>query len=114
MDLGELTKPERAVWDAFPRGGTVDLGGCDPASPDAAAGDWGPDQRLRADVLARLLLGAVPAEPGLTPKREASSQARDPAGVAAAARLAAGRPVRVRVRAGSGTRLARGGPHGAR
>jgi hypothetical protein len=68
MDLGELTKPERAVWDAFPRGGTVDLGGDDPTAPDAAAGDWGPDQWVRADVLARLLLGAVPAEPGLTPK----------------------------------------------
>jgi hypothetical protein len=66
--VGDLTKPERAVWDAFARGATVDLGGDDPTAPDAAAGDWGPDQRVRADVLARLLLGAVPAEPGLTPK----------------------------------------------
>lgn len=53
MDLNKLTKPERAVWQAFPRGELVDLGGA-----------HGAGRIVRADVISALLLGAVPAEPG--------------------------------------------------
>jgi hypothetical protein len=54
VDLDKLTVPERAVWQAFPRGEHVDLTG--------AWGQWA--RRVRAEVIAALLLGAVPAEPG--------------------------------------------------
>jgi len=50
----ELTEPEQLLCKAFPRGAWVDLGG----SPD------GPPTVVRAEVIAALLLGAVPAEPG--------------------------------------------------
>lgn len=62
MDSSELTKPERRVWRAFARGEPVDLGGGDPSQ------EWGADRCLRAEVLVRLLLGAVAAEPGYRPK----------------------------------------------
>jgi hypothetical protein len=61
----DLTAPERALWAAFPYGRLVDLRGGDPAIDDVKAGaDWGPDRTVRAEVIARLLLGAVAAEPG--------------------------------------------------
>jgi len=50
----ELTEPEQLLCKAFPRGAWVDLGG----SPD------GLPPVVRAEVIAALLLGAVPAEPG--------------------------------------------------
>jgi hypothetical protein len=65
--VSELTEPERRVWEAFARGVPVDLGGGDPTG-DASADDWGPSQQVRAEVVARLLLGAVVAEPGYTPR----------------------------------------------
>jgi hypothetical protein len=50
----DLTEAEQLLWKAFPRGAPVDLGG----SPDGAP------PVIRAEVIAALLLGAVPAEPG--------------------------------------------------
>jgi len=50
----ELTEAEQLLCKAFPRGAWVDLGG----SPD------GTPPVVRAEVIAALLLGAVPAEPG--------------------------------------------------
>ncbi|MGP3973951.1 membrane-associated oxidoreductase [Streptomyces sp. 8N114] len=54
MEINELTEPERRVWEAFPRGGTVDLSASD-------------DRSVRARVLRSLLLsspeqnGEIPA-----------------------------------------------------
>jgi hypothetical protein len=53
VDLDELTKPERALWKAFPRGEPVDLSGAHGRARD-----------IRAEVISALLLGAVPPEPG--------------------------------------------------
>ncbi len=64
MELGDLTEGERRLWAAFPRGAAVDLGGGDPTLDGAAADDWGADQRVRAEVVAGLLLGMVDAVPG--------------------------------------------------
>jgi hypothetical protein len=66
--VDELTGPERQIWQAFARGVPVDLGGGDPTVEEAAADDWPPSRRVRAEVLTRLLLGAAPTEPGHTPK----------------------------------------------
>jgi hypothetical protein len=64
VELGDLTEGERRLWAAFPRGAGVDLGGGDPTHDQAAADDWGPDLRVRAEVVAGLLMGLVDAEPG--------------------------------------------------
>ncbi len=54
MNPDKLTAPERALWQAFPRGDLVDL-----------TQQWGVWARtIRAEVIAALLLGAVPPEPG--------------------------------------------------
>jgi hypothetical protein len=58
----DLTAPERRLWQAFARGEPVDLGDGD------ATGDRDRSRCVRAELIARLLLGAVPAEPGYTPK----------------------------------------------
>jgi hypothetical protein len=50
----DLTEAEQLLWKAFPRGARVDLGGA----------QAGPPPVIRAEVIAALLLGAVPAEPG--------------------------------------------------
>ena len=50
----ELTEPERRVWAAYPSGGWVDV--------SAAA-----DRTVRAEVIARLLLGARAPSPGRVP-----------------------------------------------
>lgn len=50
----ELTEAEQLLCEAFPRGGWVDLGGPADGTPPV----------VRAEVIAALLLGAVPAEPG--------------------------------------------------
>lgn len=81
----ELTAPERHLWDAFPEGRTVDLrprrhgdgpdGAVAGARADegdgAEAGDgdepWGPGRTVRASVLAALLLGGHPGQPGSVP-----------------------------------------------
>jgi hypothetical protein len=53
VDLDRLTKPERAVWEAFPRGEQVSLGGARGAA-----------RNVRAEVISMLLLGPVPPETG--------------------------------------------------
>jgi uncharacterized protein YjbI with pentapeptide repeats len=71
----DLSAAEAQLWDAFPLARTVDLrtGG---EREDAAAGDredaaagagWGPERTVRAAVIAALLLGTRPTEPGLVP-----------------------------------------------
>jgi hypothetical protein len=50
----ELTEAEQLLCEAFPRGAWVDLGGSADGTPPV----------VRAEVIAALLLGAVPAEPG--------------------------------------------------
>ncbi|ROO90474.1 hypothetical protein EDD29_8201 [Actinocorallia herbida] len=54
MPGGPLTSAEQELWDAYPRGDRVDLTGR-------------PDREVRAAVIARLLLGAVPSEDGHIP-----------------------------------------------
>lgn len=56
MNLGKLTKPERVLCRAFPRGEAVDLSGFRERA-----------RTIRAEVIAMLLLGAVPGEPGCIP-----------------------------------------------
>ncbi|GAA4630621.1 oxidoreductase [Actinoallomurus vinaceus] len=58
----ELTPPERVLWDAFPRGETVDLSGGDQDFDSTNA--WGPERTIRAEVISALLLGARENEPG--------------------------------------------------
>jgi hypothetical protein len=69
-----LTPAERKVWDAFPTGATVEFAEVkpDPAPPAGAnapvGGDtWGPERTVRAEVIARLLLGAREAGAGAVP-----------------------------------------------
>ncbi|MFB6504528.1 MULTISPECIES: oxidoreductase [unclassified Streptomyces] len=58
LSYGELTPPERALWDAFPKGHRVDLSTGMPEADDPAAGEeWGPERTVRAAVVATLLLG---------------------------------------------------------
>ena len=54
MDPDKLSAPERALWQAFPRGELVDLTGARTVRA----------RTVRAEVIARLLLGIVPSEPG--------------------------------------------------
>jgi hypothetical protein len=51
----ELTEPEQALWQAFPRGAWVDLR------------DGDRDRAIRAEVITALLLGAADREPGHAP-----------------------------------------------
>lgn len=61
----DLTPPERELWAAFPSGRRVDLRTGDAARDDPAGGaGWGPARTVRAAVLAALLLGAHPPQPG--------------------------------------------------
>jgi hypothetical protein len=53
MDIEDLSDAERAVWDAFPRAGKVDL--------------TGTGEPVRGEVLAALLRGARPADAGQVP-----------------------------------------------
>lgn len=67
MNPEDLSAAEAQLWDAFPLARTVDLrtGG---DREDAAAGaGWGPERTVRAAVIAALLLGTRPTEPGLVP-----------------------------------------------
>lgn len=62
------TESEERLWTAFPRGDWVDLRTGDPVRDDvAAAADWDDDRVVRAEVIAALLLGAVPPDPGTRP-----------------------------------------------
>jgi hypothetical protein len=55
MNIDDLSPPERRLWEAFPRGETVDPSLNDPT----AAERWGPERMVRAEVLVALLAGAV-------------------------------------------------------
>jgi hypothetical protein len=64
----ELTEPEQALWQAFPRGAWVDLGAGDLAADDPGrAPDWPESRVIRAEVISALLLGAADTEPGHAP-----------------------------------------------
>ncbi|MEU6543003.1 membrane-associated oxidoreductase [Streptomyces sp. NPDC046859] len=55
MEIDELTPAERTVWEAFPKGRSVDFR----QAPDESAADgagWGPQRTVRAEVLRALLL----------------------------------------------------------
>ncbi|GHJ48326.1 oxidoreductase [Catellatospora sp. TT07R-123] len=65
MDRKDLVNDaERRVWDAFGRGARVDLGPGDPAEDGFDPQTWGPDRTVRAQVIAKLLLGVRQEEPG--------------------------------------------------
>jgi len=60
----ELTSAERQLWDAYPTGRPVDFrtGGAED-DPESGA-DWGVERTVRASVVAALLLGGNPGQPG--------------------------------------------------
>ena len=65
MRVADLSPAERALWDAFPRGDSVDLttghrGEDEPAMSE----QWGRDRAVRAEVIVALLLGACETESG--------------------------------------------------
>ncbi|TDB92232.1 hypothetical protein [Actinomadura sp. 7K534] len=65
MNVEDLTPPERRLWDAFPKGESVDLSSGDPDYDDIAQADrWGRERIVRAEVLVALLVGAVEPQPG--------------------------------------------------
>lgn len=61
MNLEELSPAERALWEACPRGESVDLAGRAPSLDDPPGTDH---TAVRAEVLVALLLGAVEPVPG--------------------------------------------------
>jgi hypothetical protein len=64
----DLSAAEQRVWKAFPARSLVDLRGESADRADlASAADWGADRTVRGEVIAALLLGAAPAEPGRVP-----------------------------------------------
>jgi hypothetical protein len=65
MRVEELSPAERALWDAYPRGESVDLSTGRPGEDEPAMSDqWGTDRLVRAEVIVALLLGAGVAESG--------------------------------------------------
>ncbi|TMQ90483.1 hypothetical protein ETD83_35270 [Actinomadura soli] len=65
MNVEDLTPPERRLWEAFPKGESVDLSSGDPSFDDTGQADrWGHDRVVRAEVLVALLVGALEPEPG--------------------------------------------------
>ena len=68
MTTSRLNEAEERLWAAFPRGAWVDLRTGDPDEDDvAAAPHWGDGRTVHAEVIAALLLGAVPPAPGRRP-----------------------------------------------
>jgi hypothetical protein len=61
FQFDDLSAAERQLWEAFPRGGLVDLRTGPSDGPEHAAA-WGGERRVRAAVLAALLAGADPAD----------------------------------------------------
>ncbi|GAA4238277.1 oxidoreductase [Actinomadura meridiana] len=65
MNIEDLTPTERRLWEAFPKGESVDLSSGDASYDDIDQADrWGHDRVVRAEVLVALLAGAVEPEPG--------------------------------------------------
>ena len=62
MKIDELSEPERALWEAFPRGESVDMSGGD--LDFDSTNTWGAERTVRAEVISALLLGARDNEPG--------------------------------------------------
>lgn len=61
----QLTSAEWSMWQAFRNGSTCDLHIGDPARDDPHGQHlWGPERRVRARVVALLLLDGPPAQPG--------------------------------------------------
>ncbi|GAB3984517.1 hypothetical protein GCM10029978_094410 [Actinoallomurus acanthiterrae] len=61
MKIADLTPFERRLWDAFPRGDSVEA----PDAGDEKAEEgrsWGPDRTVRAEVIRKLLLSGRPAD----------------------------------------------------
>jgi hypothetical protein len=68
MNVRDLSKPERALWAAFPAGRWVDLRSGDPDEDDPANSEhWGKGRIVRAEVVTALLLGARDPERGRFP-----------------------------------------------
>ncbi|MEV4216828.1 hypothetical protein [Nonomuraea sp. NPDC049725] len=69
-----LTEAERKLWDAFPTGRMVTFAPFE-SGPDCSAGanapldghTWGPERTVRAEVIAKLLLGARETGTGTVP-----------------------------------------------
>lgn len=65
LDIGELTPPERQLWDAFPAGTEVDLRSDRDEENDPDHGhEWGEERTVRAEVIVAMLLGVRETEPG--------------------------------------------------
>lgn len=65
LSYGELTPPERELWDAFPEGRRVDLRTGVPEDDRVTeGGQWGPGRTVRAGVIVALLLGANTVQSG--------------------------------------------------
>src|SRR5207247_10494408 len=65
MRTEDLSPAERALWDAFPRGESVDLTTGDQAFDEPGqSGRWSQGRVVRAEVLVALLAGAREAGPG--------------------------------------------------
>jgi hypothetical protein len=62
MMVNDLTPAERRVWNAYPRGQSVDFRAAPDEDASTGAG-WGPERTLRASVLRELLISA-PQEEG--------------------------------------------------
>ncbi|WP_436787316.1 oxidoreductase [Yinghuangia sp. YIM S10712] len=70
----DLSAAERQVWDAYRHGVRCVLGGAasgpsshrGPVPDDDEGADWGPERTVRAEVLARLLVGGPEPAPGRT------------------------------------------------
>lgn len=63
--MADPREAERRLWEAFGRGILVDLRSGDPGVDDPAYSDgWDESRRVRAEVVAALLLGAVAPVPG--------------------------------------------------
>ncbi|MGW6565711.1 membrane-associated oxidoreductase [Streptomyces sp. NPDC054975] len=65
METNDLTPPELRVWQAFPKGASVDFRAADDADMGRGA-DRGPERTVRAEVLRALLLNG-PVEEGEIP-----------------------------------------------
>ncbi|MFI9249052.1 oxidoreductase [Streptomyces sp. NPDC053069] len=63
----ELSAAERELWDAYPTGRPVDLRTGEPEDDPEGGNGWGPDRTIRATVVAALLRGAHPGQPGTAP-----------------------------------------------